>query len=382
VPVDRAPELEDQPRLADARLADDRHELAAPLRDDVVVRARELLELVGAADQRRFPLSASGSVRAHRGEPVRRHALRLPLQLERLDGLNVDEVAHEPMRELAEEHLACTGGLLEPGGDVDRVAGDEPLPAGRVARDDLARVHARAVDEPDAVAALEVVVQLLERALHARRCADGSERVVLVQLGQPEDRHHRVADELLDRAAVALELGAHGVEVPRHHLAQRLRVERLPEARRAFQVGEDDRDRLPNLLVRHHRRERRPAVPAEPELRRVLLATSRANLHRGSVRRTQAGTVRAARLIPKLQSATWLGRRSGEVEAVVRVVDHDRVVRGAEDRGARLAREARQEAGDPERVRLVELRRRLVEQEDLRTGRERAGKRDSLAFPR
>ena len=42
------------------------------------------------------------------------------------------------------------GRLLEPGGDVHGVAGDEPLAGRRVAGHDLARVHAGAVREPDA----------------------------------------------------------------------------------------------------------------------------------------------------------------------------------------------------------------------------------------
>ncbi len=45
-----------------------------------------------------------------------------------------------------------------------------------------------------------------------------------------------------------LELGAHRVEVARHHLAQRLGVELLAHRGRALEVREDDRDDLPDLL--------------------------------------------------------------------------------------------------------------------------------------
>ena len=42
-----------------------------------------------------------------------------------------------------------------------------------------------------------------KRVAHLDRRAAGAKRVVLVQHGHAEHRHHRVADELLDRATVA-----------------------------------------------------------------------------------------------------------------------------------------------------------------------------------
>jgi hypothetical protein len=63
-----------------------------------------------------------------------------------------------------------------------------------------------------------------------------------MQLRDAEHRHHRVADELLDRALVALDHRGHLVEVAFHHAPERLRVEPLAERRRARDVREDDRD--------------------------------------------------------------------------------------------------------------------------------------------
>ena len=110
-----------------------------------------------------------GGAAAHADEPVGGYRLGLALQLERLDLLDLDVVADEPVRQRAEKDLALAGRLLEAGRDVDRVAGDEPLARGRVAGDDLARVDAGAVREADAVGRLELDVELLERRLHARR---------------------------------------------------------------------------------------------------------------------------------------------------------------------------------------------------------------------
>ena len=214
-----------------------------------------------------------------REEAVRGNRLRLAFERQRLHGLGVDGVPDEPVRRLPEEDLERGRGLLEPSRDVDRVAGDEPLSGRRVAGDDLAGVHARPVDEPDAPASLELVVQRRERPLHVRGRADGAQRVVLVERRQPEDRHDRVADVLLDRAAVVLQHRPHLVEVAGQHLSQRLRVERLAEARRALEVGEDDGHRLADLGRGDGRRERCAAIAAQAELRRVLLPTVAANHH-------------------------------------------------------------------------------------------------------
>ena len=138
----------------------------------------------------------------HRQQPEGRDALRLALQLQRLDGLDLDLIADEPVRQLAEQHLALSGGLLEPGSRVDRIAGHEPLAGGRVAGDDLPGVDPDAVGERDAVRALKPLVQPGERLLHPARRADGSQRVVLVDSREPEHGHDGVADVLLDRAAV------------------------------------------------------------------------------------------------------------------------------------------------------------------------------------
>ena len=133
------------------------------------------------------------------------HALGLALQLERLDRLGLDRVAHERVGELAEQRLLRRRGLLEPGGDVDRVAGREPLVAGGLAGDDLAGVDAGADRHRDAVVALELDVQRVEPGAHVERRADGPQGVVLVRLRHPEHGHDGVADELLDRPAVALD---------------------------------------------------------------------------------------------------------------------------------------------------------------------------------
>ena len=69
-------------------------------------------------------------------------------------------------------------------------------------------------------------------------------RVVLVRGRHAEGGHHRVADELLDGAALGLDLLAHRLKYASHHLAEPLRIEPFAEGGRPGDVGEQDRDEL------------------------------------------------------------------------------------------------------------------------------------------
>src|SRR5690606_4136638 len=112
---------------------------------------------------------------------------------------------------------------------------------------DLAGVHTRSHLESNSPVPLELVVQSIEARAHFGRSADGAQGVVLVERRNSEDRHYRVADELLDRAAVSLVYGAGFIEVPRHHSPHRLWVACVSEARRAGHVREDHCDCLAHL---------------------------------------------------------------------------------------------------------------------------------------
>jgi hypothetical protein len=77
--------------------------------------------------------------------------------------------------------------------------------------------------------------------------------------GDAEDGHDRVPDELLYGATVALDRAARVGEDALHDAAERLRIERLAEARGACHIRKHDGDGLPRL--RH-----------EPSVRRLPLA--------------------------------------------------------------------------------------------------------------
>ena len=167
--------------------------------------------------------------------PPGRDRARLALEGLLAGGLEGDRPRPRPLGRLADEDRARGGRRLEPAGGVDEVAGDHAL-VRRAERD-------RGLAGQDAGPGLD-------RRARARRTASTSSRagpdgplgVVLVGRRCAPDRHHRVADELLDRAAVAADDVPGEVEVAGQELAGVLGVASLGERREADEVGEQDRD--------------------------------------------------------------------------------------------------------------------------------------------
>jgi hypothetical protein len=172
--------------------------------------------------------------------------LALPLDRERLDFLRADQSADQAVGRVAEQDLARRRALLQARRHVDRVAAGEALAAARIPRHDLAGVDADPHRDRGVLVTLEQLVETCESHAHLGRGADGPQNVVLVRLRHAEYRHDRIADELLDDPSVALDDGAHRVEVAREHGLGRLRVDPLGQRRRLAHVGEDHRDRLAN----------------------------------------------------------------------------------------------------------------------------------------
>ncbi len=140
-------EVRDEPRLADPGRAEQREEPTRAVRDRVLVVAPEPLALSLASDERCLGVTRDGrGVGEHLEEPVRLHRLRLALESERLDRFDADGVADEDLASRTDHDLAGRCRLLETGGDVDGVAGDERL--GVPSDDDLAGVDADSRLEP------------------------------------------------------------------------------------------------------------------------------------------------------------------------------------------------------------------------------------------
>src|SRR5205823_2127255 len=136
------------------------------------------------------------------------------------------------------------------------------------------------------------VVQGSERVPQVGGGAQRTQGVVLVHDWNAEDSHDSVADELLNRAALALEACSCNVEVARHHTAERLWVELLAERRRAGHIGEQDSHRLTHLAAR---RGREPGAARRAEARTfsILLAAAWARHH--AQKRTTVGVKKPTR---------------------------------------------------------------------------------------
>ena len=273
--LDRAEELVDEPRLADARHPDEGDELQCALRPRPLERIAERVELPLPADERRPGLREVDAVTRARLERLpHRHRRRLPLRLDRLRLAVVDCMARGVIRRLADQDPVHRRRRLQPRRGVDDIAGGHSFALGGpgAERDQgLARVDG---DSHLELLLLDRPVADLERRTHR------AFRVVLVRRGCAEQRYDGVADELLDGAAEALELGTKVPVVRREQRPHVLRVELLRTRGEADEVGEQDRHDLPLLAHGWHGSlERRAARATEAGVLCVLRRAARADDH-------------------------------------------------------------------------------------------------------
>ena len=226
-----------------------------------------------AADERR--VVSAGTLLGRRGGETSRKARTgpaLPLSSSGATGSRRHVVAHEPLGLLPDQHLAVARRLLEPRGDVDRVADQVAvLDRSTTTSPVLTPVRRpRRTPQSRSRSSLSPSRPATQRVRRAHR----PQRVVLAHDRRPQDGHHGVADELRDAALVGLDRRARRVVEAVHHAAQRLGVEPLLEAGRPDQVREDDRHGLAHLVrppagaggrARSRRRTARPARSSFPQ---------------------------------------------------------------------------------------------------------------------
>ena len=107
-----------------------------------------------------------------------------------------------------------------------------------------ARVEAQADLEVEAAVTPQPVAVGGQGALDAEGRVQRADGVVLVGDGGPEERHETVAEELVNGALVAVNLGQHHLEGAVHELVDVLGVETLGERGEAGDVDEEDGDLL------------------------------------------------------------------------------------------------------------------------------------------
>src|SRR4029078_5546618 len=125
------------------------------------------------------------------------------LELEGARVLDDEASSCQPIRRRPHENLPRPRGLLEPCGDVHRLAGGKG--GLRSVDDDLAGL--------DADAGLEL--ELVHCCTHCECSTRRAERIVLVCLRHGESGHHGITGELLDDATVLDDAARDRLEEPR-----------------------------------------------------------------------------------------------------------------------------------------------------------------------
>ena len=276
--VDGGGQLADEAGLADPRLPDDRDQPHGAVGQGPLEQPFEQVELGLAADEGGAGpadgLDAGAAAGAQ--QPPHRHRVGLALDPHRPQLLELEQPARRPERRLPHHHPTRRRHPLQPRGRVHHITHHALGLLGRVRADQgLAGGDA----DPDRQ------VELLAGGEHAQRAADRPLGVVLVGDGGAEHGHDAVADELVQGAAQAFDLGPQPDVVGAQQGADVLGVGLVGAGGEAHQVTEQHRDQAA-FLGRGPGRggQRRAAGPAEPEAPRVVLSASCAARHGGSLR--------------------------------------------------------------------------------------------------
>ncbi len=321
-------ELPGEAALADAGRAHDADEAQAALARRGMEVVLQLAELLVTPDERRLERlrpTDPAALGDHADRPPRRY--RADLALEDLvgGGLEDDRAGRRTLRGLADQHGRWRRHALQPAGRVDQVAGDHALVRG-AQRD-------RRFSRQDAGPDLDARRQAADRVDELEARANRPFGVVFTGDRCAPERHDRIADELLDGAAVASDDLADGLEIARLELTDILRVTTLGEAREADQVSEEDAHQ-PALGRRlrgrrsaaHTDRGRDGARARGGHRRRTLGAELRGREVRGAAARADRGEWRGA-LHAEPRSRQVLGSRSssrstGHLPGPLRSTEH------------------------------------------------------------
>jgi len=102
-------------------------------------------------------------------------------------------------------------------------------------------VDANAHVEIDAVAVLHFGRERLHLALDGEPRGDGPARRILQRQGRAEERHHPVAEELVDRSLVVVDLAEDQGEAAVHELVHHLGAHSLGQVRGVDEVAKEHR---------------------------------------------------------------------------------------------------------------------------------------------
>ncbi len=243
--ADALEELGDEPRLADPGHPDERDELRLERFTGPLERGEDRRELARSPDerQRRALLEIHPEARLGLDSLPDEQGLCLALRDDGRAFLVVDHVPRRAIGRLADEHAVHGSRGLQAGSRVDDVPRRHPLSLRRACAEQNERLAGVDGDPHLDVSLLACPVTNRERG------ANRALRIVLVRDRGAEERHHGVADELLDGAAVALELAAQTLPVRCEHGTHIFGVELFRPRREPDEVGEEHGDDLPLLAA-------------------------------------------------------------------------------------------------------------------------------------
>jgi hypothetical protein len=238
-PVDVVEELAAQPRLADPRLSRDRHQPRRAALERAVKQLLDQAQVAVATDERRVqPLLALRPADAAEDAGRAPQAQWIGLSLDHvLAGVLVrDRRRGQLSGHLVDRHRVGPRHRLDARGGVDAVSDDQPL-ARVVDRRHLAGHDAG----PRAQAGgASLLAEHGDRVGDVQSSTYGPLGVILARCRNAPHRHHGVADELLDDAAVALDDRPGGVEVATQQLAHVLGFARFGQGSEPDQIDEQD----------------------------------------------------------------------------------------------------------------------------------------------
>ena len=272
--LDRLEELEDQAALADTRHSDERDELRLLLANNARQRLAQQTQLVCSPDERRAALALDTDACEWPHCLPSRHRLGFPFRQNRSRRLVLDRALRRTVRLLVNKDCVDGSTRLEASCRVDDVTG----------RNRLTRFRARAEGDEglsggDADPHFSLSL-FRESVANSDGGTHGPLRIVLVGDRRAEHCHHSVADELLDRAAEAFELGLEADVVWPQDRAHLLWIELLGSRGEPDEIGKDDRHDLALLLRRlRDLGERRCAGVTEASPARILFPATRTPQH-------------------------------------------------------------------------------------------------------
>ena len=224
----------DQARFAQARLADDHHQLAVALPRPLPAPHQHRDFFVAADQRREIALRRPASAAARPHEPEQRHRLGHALERVRAALLRDKQACDLALHPRRDQDRARLGQRLHPRRNV----GDVAINLARRIDHRRAGFEADAGDERWLAGAGILAVQFSQRALDRERRPRRALGVVLMRHRIAEQRHQPVAELLGDMAAHLRHRRRSGIEIGADKVAPFLGIELRGNPGRADQIAE------------------------------------------------------------------------------------------------------------------------------------------------